>query len=268
MEEILKMARAIAIPKPSGYGARELKEFINKNTVRAFVITFSAILLLAIFFFVQFLFQPKDITNKIFPMTRIEQIDITPQTAEVNDAPPPPPPPANVVVQGGPAARAGTPVPVPDAEITPDMQDFADLDVMDRASAEGGLGDDLGGFSDNIEFSDVDVDVQVREEEPDPDAFMVFDNNVDPDMTAIYEYISYPEVARRAGIEGRVIVRALIDKDGTIKRTQLMKSDNSLFEKPAMDAIKKAEPYTIATQGGRPVQYWVTIPINFKLNQR
>jgi len=259
------MARAIAIPKPSGYGARELKEFINKNTIRAFVITFSGILLLALFFFIQFLFQPKDIANKIYPLARIEQIDITPQTAEQNDAPPPPPPPANVVVQGGPAARAGTPVPVPDAEITPDMQDFADLDVMDRASAEGGLGEDLGGFSDNIEFSDVDVDVQVREEEPDPDAFQVFDNDVTPDMSVLYDYLEYPDVAKRAGIEGKVIIRVLIDKDGSVKKTQVLQSDNSILEPAAISAINKAGRFTIATQGGRPVAYWTTVPFRFKL---
>lgn len=261
------MSRAIALPKPSGYGAAELKEFIQKNTLKAFIATFAAISLLAIFFFIQFLFQPVDINPKIYPLVRIEQIDITPQTAQQNEAPPPPPPPANVVVQGGPAARAGTPVPVPDAEITPDMQDFADLDVMDRASAEGGLGEDLGGFSENIEFSDVDVDVTVREEEPDPDAFQVFDQDVDPDMSLLNSLVTYPDLARRAGIEGSVYVRVLIDKDGSVKRTEIIKSDNQLFEQPSLNAIREAAPYTIATQGGRPVQYWITIPLRFQLDQ-
>ncbi|GAB5465388.1 MAG: hypothetical protein Kapaf2KO_08240 [Candidatus Kapaibacteriales bacterium] len=260
------MSRAIAIPQPSGYGAFELKKFINKNTIRAFIITFSLILLLALFFFLSFLFEPYDIPNKIYPLAKIEQIDITPQTQQATDAPPPPPPPpANVVMQGGPAARAGTPVPIPDAEIAPDLQDFADLDVMNRASAEGGIGEDLGGFSDNIEFADVDVDVEVREEEPDPNAFQVFDNDVNPDMSVLYEFLVYPEMAKKAGIEGKVIIRALIDKDGSVKKTQVLKSDNSILEPAALDAIRKARKFTIATQNGRPVQYWTTIPFTFKL---
>ena len=73
----------------------------------------------------------------------------------------------------GPAARAGTPVPVPDAQISADMQEFASVDVMSRASSEGGNGVDLGGFAPNIDFNaEKKVVIETKEVEPAPDQFV------------------------------------------------------------------------------------------------
>ncbi|GAB5465387.1 MAG: hypothetical protein Kapaf2KO_08230 [Candidatus Kapaibacteriales bacterium] len=258
------MTRTISIPQPSGYGALELKQTIGKNTLSAFAITFSVIPLIALFFYISFLFKPNDILNKIYP-GKITTISVVPQTQDVAVMPPALPAPPQEIVQGGPTARAGTPVPILDKNFASNLDDFANIDVMGKASAKGGNGLDMAGFSPNIDFADVPLDVTAKEVEPDPDDYIDIDQDVNPDMSVLYQYLVYPEMAKKAGIQGKVIIRALIDKDGSVKRTVVLKSDNSILDPAAIDAIEKAGTFTIATQNGRPVMYWTTIPFTFKL---
>lgn len=100
---------------------------------------------------------------------------------------------------------------------------------------------------------------------PDPDALQVFDNNVDPDMSLLSSIIRYPESARRAGIEGSVYVMVLVGKNGVVEKTEVIKSTNDIFIESSLKAIYEAEPYTIAYQKGKPVQYWITIPLRYQL---
>jgi protein TonB len=76
----------------------------------------------------------------------------------------------------------------------------------------------------------------------------------------------YPEIARKAGLEGRLVVRVLIDKDGKPQKAQVVKSTGiEAFEESAIDAVMKSS-YSPAIQNGRPVKCWMTIPIKFSLN--
>ncbi len=152
-------------------------------------------------------------------------------------------------------------MPVPDAEIKPDMQEFATIDVMSRASAEGGDGVDLGTFASNIDF---DVNVEVKEKEPDPDEFIPVEKEPETDIGSLQKLVVYPDLARRAGVEGKVLVRVLVDKTGKVKKTRVDYSDNELLNDAAVKAVSQAV-FTPAIQNKQPVQCWVTVPITFKL---
>jgi protein TonB len=84
-------------------------------------------------------------------------------------------------------------------------------------------------------------------------------------IDTISNFIEYPEMAKRAGIEGDVTLQALIAKDGTVLRVKILKSSNFIFEKPAFDAMHKVR-YKPATSSGKPVQLWVTERVIFKLH--
>jgi len=119
------------------YGAAEIKRLIQENTQRAFKITMALLLLLAFYTFVgpiisEWLFpSPKVVKVKL---SRLSLEALPPPQSQTEEAPPPPPP-SNL--PPAPAARAGTPVAVPDAEITADMQDFANVDQINRSSSQG-----------------------------------------------------------------------------------------------------------------------------------
>lgn len=86
-------------------------------------------------------------------------------------------------------------------------------------------------------------------------------------FAAIQKNLKYPEEARKAGIEGRVIVQLLIDARGEIVDRKILKSignGNSSFEEAAVNALKSVK-WQAAEQNGEPVKVWVAVPVIFKL---
>ncbi|MGB9741794.1 MAG: energy transducer TonB [candidate division WOR-3 bacterium] len=75
----------------------------------------------------------------------------------------------------------------------------------------------------------------------------------------------YPELARNAGIEGRCVVEALVDVDGSVVDAKIIKSSgNQSLDAAAIEAAFKAK-FTPAMQRDKPVRVWVSIPYQFSL---
>lgn len=74
----------------------------------------------------------------------------------------------------------------------------------------------------------------------------------------------YPELAIRINLEGSAIVNALLDTEGRVKKTILMKTSDEIFAQPALDAAQKWV-FTPAIMNGKPVRVWVSIPFSFRL---
>ncbi len=74
----------------------------------------------------------------------------------------------------------------------------------------------------------------------------------------------YPELARRLGVEGTVIVKLLIDRDGKPKDAEVFKSDNVLLNSAATAAAMKWL-FTPAIMNNATVAVWATVPFRFRL---
>lgn len=80
----------------------------------------------------------------------------------------------------------------------------------------------------------------------------------------------YPEMARLAGIQGRVFVRVLIDEQGRAAKAGIVKrvpADTNIFDKAAMDYIMSAR-FSPGEQNGKKVKVWMTIPVRFLLQDK
>ncbi len=76
----------------------------------------------------------------------------------------------------------------------------------------------------------------------------------------------YPELARKAGLEGKVIVEYIVGKDGHVKSARVLKSDNEIFNQAALNAVKQYV-FKPAMQNDRPVSVRVIQPIVFALER-
>ncbi|MEO9894459.1 energy transducer TonB [Aurantibacter sp.] len=74
----------------------------------------------------------------------------------------------------------------------------------------------------------------------------------------------YPEIAQEMGIQGKVNIMFIIQKDGNIGNVRLRGPDKSL-EKEAARIIDKLPKMTPGKQRGKAVKVPFSIPINFKL---
>jgi TonB family protein len=99
-----------------------------------------------------------------------------------------------------------------------------------------------------------------QEEIPPPD-FVEFDK-----APAIIKRVNpvYPEIARKAGLEGTVWVKMWVDKEGKVKKAVIQKSGSEIFDQSALDAATQFV-FQPALNKNSPVEVWVSIPFHFKL---
>lgn len=76
----------------------------------------------------------------------------------------------------------------------------------------------------------------------------------------------YPDSARREGKEGRVLLRVLVDEEGRTKAIEVNQSSgHDMLDRAATEAIKKWR-FVPARAGGKPIETWVKVPIEFQLS--
>ena len=99
--------------------------------------------------------------------------------------------------------------------------------------------------------------------------FVAYDSPPTPigGFRAIQQNLHYPAIARKAGIEGRVILQVLVDENGSVGQTKVLKSlGKSGCDEAAVQAIKRVK-WKPAQQNGKPVKVWVAIPVVFSLRE-
>lgn len=88
-------------------------------------------------------------------------------------------------------------------------------------------------------------------------------------MAALMKYLTdnirYPEAAKKAGIQGRVIVQFVVDKDGSIKNVRTLRGVNSDLDAEAIRVIQSMPKWKPGTQKGEPVKVKYTIPVMFRI---
>ena len=100
----------------------------------------------------------------------------------------------------------------------------------------------------------------------DPDEpFVVYEREPSFSMDALRSAVRYPELAIRMHIEGRVIVKAYINADGTLREAHIATSDNSVLDNAALYGVRQID-YDPAQQNGRATGCWIYIPVSFELN--
>ena len=130
-----------------------------------------------------------------------------------------------------------------------------------------------------IESEDEDLADDLTIEETDLDNFDAWDAPPPPPSGPQFKFIPYddpprpitpikpvyPDIAQEAGIEGQVLVQCFIDEKGKVKETIVVKGiPNTGLNESAVQALRKTR-FRPAKQRERPVGVWITIPINFKL---
>jgi len=86
-------------------------------------------------------------------------------------------------------------------------------------------------------------------------------------IASLQKYITYPEIAKIAGIEGRVIVRFVIDERGNVVDPQVIRGIGGGCDEEAVEAVKKVK-FIPGKQRGQPVKVSYTLPVVFKISKR
>ena len=85
-------------------------------------------------------------------------------------------------------------------------------------------------------------------------------------MKYIMENMKYPEQAMKEGIQGRVTVRFIVEKDGSISDVKPILSVHPLLNKEAVRVVESMPKWSPGKQNGKPVRVRFNVPVMFKLN--
>lgn len=85
-------------------------------------------------------------------------------------------------------------------------------------------------------------------------------------MKFISENVKYPKEAEEKGLQGRVVVRYIIEKDGSISEVEIAKSVNEYLDAEAIRVVNAMPKWIPGKQKGEPVRVKFTLPITFRLS--
>lgn len=179
-------------------------------------------------------------TNKMIITTqeqetvKMEEIEVTKQISR----PPPPPRPVVPIAVSNDAEVIDEDINI-DAEIN-----FDDLTILELPKAP------------------------VVEEEPEDQVFLVVEKmpEIKGGLAALMKHIKYPEIARKAGLEGRVYIQFLIDERGKVSNPVVVRGIGGGCDEAAIAAVMKIT-FTPGLQRGKPVKVKYSMPITFKLEK-
>jgi protein TonB len=233
------------------YGGIELKRNYQKYWVLGFAIAVAIHMsVIGIYYLVQILTQEEAPTMMV-RMVKYSDLGPPPSITSANT-----PPPISV---SAPQAKptVGAPVPVPDAEVSAE-QTIATQTEMSQQTApiQEGLGESGAGVQ-------IQQDIKIDEDVPPADFVPV---EKEPVVIKKVEP-KYPDLAMRAGLEGKVWVKIWVDKEGKPRQVVVLKSDAEIFNEPAVEAAKQFL-FTPAYMNNGPVAVWVSVPFKFKLADR
>lgn len=88
-------------------------------------------------------------------------------------------------------------------------------------------------------------------------------------QSALFKFIGsnvkYPPLAQENNIQGRVLVKFVVEKDGSISNVSVIKGVDNSLDKEAIRVVKAMPKWTPAKLNGNIVRSYYTIPITFKL---
>lgn len=216
------------------------RRFVSGRTRRLLYTVFGSTILTLLCFLVLPLIQA---------ITAAPETDTMLRSVDSAALPPPPPPPPDVEEEKPPE-----PPPKPqEIEAEPQNLDLSQLELAldpgvgggwttaDFAIKIGGGGAD-GSSDDNGLFSVADLDQQPR---------VVYPHN--PQMT--------PQIRRKA--PGTVYIVFMVDEEGRVQNPVVQQSPDPVFDRPALDAIKKWK-FEPGKRNGKPVRFRMRQPITFK----
>ena len=85
-------------------------------------------------------------------------------------------------------------------------------------------------------------------------------------MRHVVKETKYPGKARRKGIQGQVIVRFVVERDGSVGDIKVIRPVHPLLDEEAVRVVKTFPDFSPGLQRGKPVRVSYNLPLNFALN--
>lgn len=160
-----------------------------------------------------------------------------------------------------------------DNEVTEDIT--SKDEVQESTAAAGASTFDQG--TDNLEVVRTHKDeIIVEEKKPEPvkeevftavEQMPQFPGGEAGLLKYVATHIKYPTMAAENNIQGRVVVKFVVKKDGNVGDVVVLRGKDPDLDKEAVRVVKTLPKFIPGKMNGQAVSVWYTLPINFKLQQ-
>lgn len=216
------------------------KPFIMNHMIRKNYVIFlelgliATLVLFLIAFKVDFRSEVKQ--EKVVEKQETVSIEEVIQTRQENEPPPPP--------------RPAVPIEVPNDEVIAEAELNINADIVVNQKL------------------DIPAPPAAPKEEETEQIFVVVEQQPEliGGLAALQAKLSYPIIAARAGIEGRVYLQFIVDTKGEVVDPVVVRGIGGGCDKEALRVIKEAK-FRPGMQRGRPVNVRYSMPIMFKLDE-
>jgi protein TonB len=259
----------IEVMMDTDYGAPELKKFYQRFFARGlFFAIVVHILVLSSYLVINYINTLKAEENLRNQQQQriINLTDLEPPPSATEDETPPPPKIEELVA---PPKDLSALTPEPVAKEKAEEQTIKTQQQLEDIKTPVSSMGDSGKFtySGPIKVEEKKVEEKIeKQKEVEKTVYQSFEVEKAPEcvnLAQVRSSMTYPEVARQAGIEGRVTVKVLVDVDGSVMKVGSI-SGPDVFADEVRDKSMNLQ-FTPGLQNGKPVKVWVTVPFNFKL---
>ncbi len=234
------------------YGAYELRKRYKKYLNRGMLIALIIILIVTVTPFIMALRNQSN--KKIINETVEANLMKVKQQQEAPPPPPPPPPPPAELEQ---KVKYTAPVVV---DTVVEKVEIATTEEVVSTTTNKEVTEEIVETNNQVIQEEEVVNFYVIEEKPE------FPGGEVAMVKWIAEHVKYPEIAKENGIQGKVFVKFVIDKDGKVTDVQILRGVDPSLDKEAMRVVSEMPAWTPGKQRGKTVKVSFQLPINFKLN--
>ena len=79
--------------------------------------------------------------------------------------------------------------------------------------------------------------------------------------------VKYPQIALENGIQGNVVIKFVVEKDGKLSNIQVLQSPDKTLADAAVQVLQKSPKWKPGKQRNKPVRVTYTLPVSFKISQ-
>lgn len=253
------------------YGAYKLRATSSKRHVVALIVTMAVVAVaVALPSLVDAVKPNKDIVGNIDDAFELAQMDQEEEVQEediIRQETAPPPPPLKATIQFTP------PVITEDSKVD-EEKEMKSMEELNESKEQISIATVEGTDDPNaIDIAELkEQQVIIEEKEPEKPFQSVEQMPQFPGGDAeLLRYVSsnlrYPTIAAENGVEGLVVVRFVVNKDGVVSDAEILRSLDPSCDKEAQRVVRSMPKWVPGKQNGRNVAVYYTLPVRFQLQK-
>lgn len=257
--------------KNKAYGAYALRQSSSKRHILAFLVVLIFVGVVAgLPSLLKAVTPPKEYVQNVTDIYTIGQLDEPEQEEQIVEPSTTPPPPPVI------DSKKFTPPAITPDEMVDPSRELSSQEELNSSRVIISIADVDNGNTEGVDIAEIRREQRQIINQPPQERNQVQDHvEVMPQfpggnsdlMRYLGANIKYPTIAAENDIEGRVVLKFVVGKDGNISDIQVIRSLDPSCDREAIRVVKSMPKWIPGMQNGYPVAVYFTLPVLFKLQR-